>query len=87
MGMEPQNYSDEYFQEQERQMKESEELAKKLQLEEEQMAKREKKQDDAECEICYVGLYEDPFTLLENCGHTFHTSCINESFKMNVSLD
>ena len=54
-----QQFDEEHFRKMERINKESEELARKLQAEEEELAKNLNNVDDAVCEICYVGLYEE----------------------------
>lgn len=54
--------------------------------EEERMRAANSETEEANCEICACELYDEKWMLLDACGHIFHTDCMKESFKINVTF-
>ena len=58
----------------------SEDLIKKLKEEEaqelEKIRKIKEQEDEVSCKICLDGLSDKPFTIVNECGHVFHVSCL-----------
>jgi lipocalin len=48
--------------------------------------KQNSQSEEENCQICFENLYEGKWLPLEKCPHMFHTECMKESFKINVSL-